>query len=98
MQLDEVLTSLQSDTRQDLKVRAQRLHEALNSKPTAAQDRDSDPWRAGETAAQSFNDAYDDIPAAEKSTAQVFEALLGTEPERDVAAPDRRHRAHHRAR
>ena len=35
---------------------------ALNSKPTAAEDRDADPSARGETAAESFNDAYDDIP------------------------------------
>jgi phospholipid/cholesterol/gamma-HCH transport system substrate-binding protein len=85
VQLDEVLTSLQSDTRQDLKVLLDGLSTALNSKPTAAQDKASDPMSRGKTAAQSFNDAYDDIPAAEKSTAQVFEALLGTDPSRDVS-------------
>ena len=58
---------------------------ALNSKPTAAEDRDADPSARGETAAESFNDAYDDIPAAERSTAQVLEAFLGTEPGRDLS-------------
>jgi phospholipid/cholesterol/gamma-HCH transport system substrate-binding protein len=85
VQLDEVLTSLQSDSRQDLKDLLDGLAVALNSKPTAAQDADSDPSARGQTAAESFNDAYDDIPAAERSTSQVFEALLGIEPTRDVA-------------
>jgi virulence factor Mce-like protein len=85
VQLDEVLTSLQSDTRQDLKDVLQAFAVALNEKPTAAQDRDSDPSARGESAAESFNDAYDDIPEAERSTAQVFEAFLGTEPDRDLA-------------
>ena len=85
VQLDEVLTSLQSDTRQDLKVLLDGLSTALNSKPTAAEDAASDPSARGQTAAESFNDAYDDIPASEKATAQVFEALLGTEPSRDVS-------------
>jgi phospholipid/cholesterol/gamma-HCH transport system substrate-binding protein len=85
VQLDEVLTSLQSDTRTDLKRVLHGFDVALNSKPTPAQDRSSDPSARGETAAQSFNDAYKDIPAAEKSTAQVFDALLGTEPDRDLA-------------
>jgi virulence factor Mce-like protein len=85
VQLDEVLTALQSDTRQDLKELLHGLAVALRSEPTAAQDRGSDPSARGETAAQSFNDAYDDIPAAERSTAQVFEAFLGAEPSRDVA-------------
>jgi phospholipid/cholesterol/gamma-HCH transport system substrate-binding protein len=85
VQLDEVLTALQSDSRQDLKDLLDGLAVALTSKPTAAEDRDSDPMARGQTAAESFNDAYDDIPAAERSTSQVFEGLLGTEPGRDVA-------------
>jgi virulence factor Mce-like protein len=85
VQLDEVLTALQSDSRQDLKTVLKGFNQALNSKPTSAQNRDSDPSARGQTAAQSFNDAYDNIPAAERSSAQVFEALLGTEPDRDLA-------------
>jgi phospholipid/cholesterol/gamma-HCH transport system substrate-binding protein len=85
VQLDEVLTSLQQDSRADLKDLLDQLAVTLNSKPTAAQNRDADPSARGETAAESFNDAYDDIPAAEKSTSQVFDALLGTEPGRDLS-------------
>jgi virulence factor Mce-like protein len=85
VQLDEVLTSLQHDSRQDLKDLLDQLAVALNSKPTAAENRASDPSARGQTAAESFNDAYDDIPAAEKSTSQVFEALLGSEPGTDLS-------------
>ena len=85
MQLDEVLTALQSDTRQDLKDVLDGLSTALTSKPSAPRRRRRRPSARGETAAKSFNDAYDDIPAAERSTAQVFEAFLGTEPSRDLA-------------
>jgi phospholipid/cholesterol/gamma-HCH transport system substrate-binding protein len=85
VQLDQVLTSLQSDTRQDLKDVLNSLNLALNSEPTAAEDRDSDPSARGQTAAESFNDAYDDIPEAERSTAIVLEAFLGTEPEQDLS-------------
>jgi virulence factor Mce-like protein len=85
VQLDEVLTSLQGDTRQDLKDVLGAFSTALNSKPSAAQDRASDPSARGQSAAESFNDAYADIPAAERSTAQVFGALLGTEPDRDLS-------------
>jgi phospholipid/cholesterol/gamma-HCH transport system substrate-binding protein len=85
VQLDEVLTSLQSDARADLKDVLDGLAVALTSEPTAAEDADSDPLSRGETAAESFNDAYDDIPAAERSTAQVFEAFLGVEPGRDLS-------------
>jgi virulence factor Mce-like protein len=85
VQLDEVLTALQSDAREDLKALLDGLATALNSEPTAAEDRDSDPLARGQTAAESFNDALDDIPEAERSTAQVLEAFLGTDPARDLA-------------
>jgi phospholipid/cholesterol/gamma-HCH transport system substrate-binding protein len=85
VQLDEVLTSLQSDTRQDLKNVLSGFDTALNSKPTRAQDRGSDPSARGQTAAESFNDAYRNIPQAERATAEVFQALLGTEPDRDLS-------------
>jgi phospholipid/cholesterol/gamma-HCH transport system substrate-binding protein len=85
VQLDEVLTALQSDTRQDLKDVLDGLAVALDKKPTAADDRDAHPSARGETGAESFNDAYVDIPAAERSTAQVFEAFLGQEPGEDLS-------------
>ena len=85
VQLDQVLTSLQQDQRQDLKDVLDELAVTLNSKPTAAEDRSSHPSARGETAAESFNDAYDDIPDAERSTAEVFDALLGVEPGRDLS-------------
>jgi phospholipid/cholesterol/gamma-HCH transport system substrate-binding protein len=85
VQLDQVLTALQSDTRQDLRDLLDGLAQGLNSKPSAADDRDADPSTRGETAAESFNDAYRDSPAALRGGAQVNEALLGTEPDRDIA-------------
>ena len=85
VQLDQVLTSLQSDTRQDLRDLLDSLATGLNSKPSAADDADADPSARCETAAKSFNDAYRDSPAALRGGAQVNEALLGTEPERDVS-------------
>jgi phospholipid/cholesterol/gamma-HCH transport system substrate-binding protein len=85
VQLDEVLTALQSDTRQDLRDVLEGLGTALSSKPSAADDRDADPSARGETAAKSFNDAYDDIGPAERAQSQVNEALLGLEPDKDLA-------------
>ena len=85
VQLDQVLTSLQSDSRQDLRDLLDGLAVGLNSKPTAADDRNADRSARGETAAESFNDAYKHSPAALKGGAQVNDALLGTEPDRDVA-------------
>src|SRR5215212_11028503 len=84
VQLDQVLTALQSDTRQDLRDVLEGLGTALRSKPSAADDRDADRSARGETAAESFNDAYDDIGPGERAQAQVNDALLGQEPERDL--------------
>jgi virulence factor Mce-like protein len=85
VQLDQVLTTLQSGTRQDLQDLLAALSQGLNSQPTAADDRDADKSARGETAAKSFNDSYRNAPAALRGGAQVNEALLGVEPERDVA-------------
>ena len=86
VQLDQVLTALQSDTRQDLRDLldglAKGLERQARRRPTTATPT---PRRAGQTGAESFNDAYKDSPGALKGTAQVNEALLGTEPDRDVA-------------
>ena len=87
-----MLTSLQTDTRQDLRDVLDGLGTALNSEPTAADDRDADPSARGETAAESCNDAYDDA-GRRALAAQVNEALLGTEPARPRAA-DRGPRPH----
>jgi virulence factor Mce-like protein len=84
VQLDQVLTALQSDTRQDLQDVLEGLGTALSSEPTAEDDADADPSARGETAAESWNDAYDDAGPAAKAQAQVNEALLGTEPEQDL--------------
>jgi phospholipid/cholesterol/gamma-HCH transport system substrate-binding protein len=85
VQLDQVLTSLQSDTRQDLRDVLDGLAKGLSSKPTAADDKAADKVARGETGAQSWNDAYKDSPVALRGASQVNEALLGTEPQRDVA-------------
>jgi phospholipid/cholesterol/gamma-HCH transport system substrate-binding protein len=84
VQLDQVLTALQSDTRQDLRDVLEGLGTALSSKPSRADDRDADPSARGETAAQSWNDAYDDAGPAARAQSQVNEAFLGTEPEQDL--------------
>ncbi len=57
VQLDQVLTSLQSDSREDLTALLDGLSTALNSKPTPAQDRDNHELAKGQSAAESFNDA-----------------------------------------
>jgi phospholipid/cholesterol/gamma-HCH transport system substrate-binding protein len=84
VQLDQVLGALQSDSRQDLQEVLDGLGTALTSEPTRADDRDADRSARGETAAESWNDAYDDAGPAARAQAQVNQALLGTEPERDL--------------
>jgi phospholipid/cholesterol/gamma-HCH transport system substrate-binding protein len=84
VQLDQVLTALQSDTRQDLRDVLEGLGTALSSKPSRADNRDADPSARGETAAKSWNDAYDDAGPAARAQSQVNEAFLGTEPDQDL--------------
>jgi virulence factor Mce-like protein len=84
VQLDQVLGALQSDSRQDLQDVLAGLGTALQSEPSAADDRDADPSARGETAAESWNDAYDDAGPAARAQSQVNQALLGTQPERDL--------------
>jgi virulence factor Mce-like protein len=84
VQLDQVLTALQDDTREDLQAVLDEFSGALNDEPTAAQNRDADPIARGQTAAESLNDAAGDGAAALRSTAIVSEAMLGLEPEEDL--------------
>jgi phospholipid/cholesterol/gamma-HCH transport system substrate-binding protein len=80
-----VLTSLQSDTREDLQDVLDSIARAWNEPPRRADDRAADPAVRGESAAASLNDAYADLGPAERDTAIVNEALLGTDPQRDLA-------------
>ena len=80
VQLDEVLTALQSDTRQNLQDLLEGYGTALTHEPTAAEDAEQDPDVRGETAAEALNDSFAYGGRAGKSTAIVNEALLGTEP------------------
>ena len=81
VQLDQVLTALQSDTREDLKRLLDGYGTALTAKPTAAEDADADPLARGETAAESLNDAARDGAAALRGTSIVNDALQGDEPQ-----------------
>ena len=79
VQLDEVLTSLQSDTREDLQKLVQGYGDALNGEPLPGEDADQEPMTQGETAAESLNDSLDTAPAALRGLAIVNDATLGTE-------------------
>ncbi len=78
VQLDQVLSALQSGSRNDLRVLLQQYGTALNSKPTPAQDATQDPSVRGLTGAQALNKSYDSAAAAFNGTALVNSALLGT--------------------
>jgi len=80
VQLDQVLTALQSDQRVDLQVLLQQFGLALTSKPSAAQNAMLDPEVQGKSGAQGINGSYTYAPDAFKGTALVNTALLGTQP------------------
>ncbi len=80
VQLDQLLTALQSDQRADLQTVLQQYGKALDSKPTAAQDATLDADVRGKTGAQGLNGSYTYGPDALKGSALVNSALLGTQP------------------
>jgi phospholipid/cholesterol/gamma-HCH transport system substrate-binding protein len=84
VQLDEVLTALQSPTRKGLQKTLEGFGTALNYQPTAAADRTQDPISQGESAGQSLNDAFKYGAEAGRGTAIVSDALRG-ENEGDLA-------------
>ena len=80
VQLDQVLTALQQDTRTQLQSLLDNYGKALTAKPTAAQDAAQDPSVRGLTAAQALNKSYRYGGPAFKSVSIVNDALLGTRP------------------
>jgi len=80
VQLDEVLTALQSPQRANLQALLEGFGTALGHQPTAAEDFTQDPEVQGLSAAQALNRTFDYGPAAGKSSALVQQAFLGTEP------------------
>lgn len=81
VQFDEILSALQSDTRQDLGRLLIGYGKALNHQPTAAEDRTQDPEVQGKSGAEALNMAFDYGPRAGRGSAQVLEAFRGTQPE-----------------
>jgi phospholipid/cholesterol/gamma-HCH transport system substrate-binding protein len=80
VQLDQILTSLQGPERENLQKLLQGYGQALNYRPTAADDKGQDPDVQGETAGEATNDAFVYGATAARDSAIVNEALLGTEP------------------
>jgi virulence factor Mce-like protein len=84
VQLDQILTSLGSGSRQDLQDLLEGLGTALTHVPTAAEDATQDPDVHGQTAAQALNLTFHFAGKANRHTAIVNEALLGSQP-RDLS-------------
>ncbi len=80
VQLDQVLTALQSPEREDLQIALRQFGSALNEQPTAKQDETQDVEAQGLSGAEAINQSFRYGAEAGKSTAIVSEALLGTVP------------------
>jgi phospholipid/cholesterol/gamma-HCH transport system substrate-binding protein len=80
VQLDEILTSLQAPSRENLKQLLEGFGTGLNHVPTAAEDVGQDPSVHGKSGAEAINGAFKYGGPAGRDTAIVNEALLGTEP------------------
>jgi virulence factor Mce-like protein len=79
VQLDQVLGTLQTDTREDLQKLLIGYGDALNGEPKPGEDDDQDPDTRGETAAQSLNDSLEYSADALRGGAVLNNATLGTE-------------------
>ncbi len=79
VQLDQVLTALQANSRDDLQAALEGFGTALNAEPTAQEDADQDPDVRGETGGEALNDSLRTGGDALKNLAIVNEATLGTE-------------------
>jgi ABC-type transporter Mla subunit MlaD len=79
VQLDQVLGTLQGDTRKNLQDLLAGYGEGLNGEPQPGEDDDQDPDVQGETGGEALNDSLDYSTEALRGSALVNQALLGTE-------------------
>ena len=80
VQIDQVLTALQAPVRADLSHLLESYGTALTSKPTAAEDVTQEPEVRGKSAGEALNGAFRYGGDAGRYSAQVTNALLGTQP------------------
>ncbi len=80
IQLDQILTALQSPVRADLSRLLESYGTALTHKPTAAEDATQLPEVRGKTGAEGLNGALKYGGDAGRYSAQVTNAFLGTTP------------------
>jgi phospholipid/cholesterol/gamma-HCH transport system substrate-binding protein len=79
VQLDQVLGTLTSNTREDLQKLLIGYGDALNGKPQPGEDADQDPDTQGETGAQALNDSLKYSAASLRGGAVLNDATQGTE-------------------
>jgi phospholipid/cholesterol/gamma-HCH transport system substrate-binding protein len=79
VQIDQVLTALQSDTRGNLQQAIEGIGAGFGSAPSAADDAQQDPSVRGLTGGQALNKSLKSSPRALTGTAKVTTGLLGTE-------------------
>jgi virulence factor Mce-like protein len=80
VQIDQVLTSLQQDSRRSLQVTLQELGRSLTAEPDAAANADQSIYTQDKTAAQALNSSLIFAPDALRGTAVVNTALQGLNP------------------
>jgi phospholipid/cholesterol/gamma-HCH transport system substrate-binding protein len=80
VQIDEVLSALQSPVRADLGRLLESYGNALTAKPTAQQDLSQLPQVQGLSGGQALNKVFEYGGEAGKYSSQVTQALAGTEP------------------
>jgi len=80
VQLDQVLTDLQIDSREDLSLVLKSYGSALTRRPTVEDERSQDGDVYGKSAAEALNGSLSYSAEALKGTAQVSEALQGQNP------------------
>jgi ABC-type transporter Mla subunit MlaD len=79
VQLDQVLGTLDTDTRKDLQKLLIGYGDAINGEPQPGEDDDQDPDTKGETAGKSLNDTYEYAAQSLRGGAILNDATLGTE-------------------
>jgi phospholipid/cholesterol/gamma-HCH transport system substrate-binding protein len=79
VQLDEILTALQSPVRADLSRLLESYGTALTHEPTAEEDQTQLPEVKGKSGAEALNGAFKYGGDAGRYSAQVTDALLGTQ-------------------
>lgn len=81
VQLDQVLTSLQQNTRKNLQVLLIELGAGLTAKPTPEENAQQPPLTQGKTAAEALNNSLLYSEPALKNSALVNQALQGVTPD-----------------